>query len=81
MSDEPRKIGSSLVFDGMTWPNPQDPNEVGWRLVWGTPSKSDLLNRGDGPTADRGRTHGRNQPVGGRRNPSPDSGAHDRRRE
>lgn len=31
-----------LHFDGMTWPDPRDPNEVAWRLAYGTPSKSDL---------------------------------------
>lgn len=34
---------SYLRFDGMTWPNPVDPNGVQWRLRYGTPSKSDLL--------------------------------------
>ena len=32
-----------LRFDGMTWPNPNDPTEVQWRLRYGTPSQSDLL--------------------------------------
>lgn len=35
---------SSFVrFDGMTWPNPTDPNDVQWRLRYGQPSKADLL--------------------------------------
>lgn len=32
-----------LYFDGMTWPNPTDPNEVQWRLVHGTPTRSDVM--------------------------------------
>lgn len=35
--------GSSLRFDGMTWPNPDDPAEVQWRLRCGDPCKHDLL--------------------------------------
>lgn len=38
-----RNLGSYLAFEGMTWPNPDDPKEVGWRLVYGEPTKSDLL--------------------------------------
>lgn len=26
-----------------TWPNPNDPREVQWRLRYGTPSREDLL--------------------------------------
>ena len=36
--------GSYLRLDDRTvWPNPADPNEVQWRLRYGTPSKADLL--------------------------------------
>lgn len=35
--------GTFLRFDGMTWPNPNDPAEVQWRLRYGTPCKHDLL--------------------------------------
>ena len=36
---------SWLRFDGMTWPNPADPNEVQWRLRYGPqpPSREDVL--------------------------------------
>lgn len=37
MTDDPR-----LVFDGMTWPNPDDPIGVEWRLRNGTPTQQDL---------------------------------------
>lgn len=36
-------MSSFLCFDGMTWPNPTDPNEVQWRLRYGQPNKEDLL--------------------------------------
>ena len=32
-----------LHFDGMCWPNPDDPREVAWRLTHGTPTREDLL--------------------------------------
>ena len=34
---------SFLRFEGMTWPNPDDPKGVQWRLRYGTPSREDLL--------------------------------------
>lgn len=34
---------SYLRIGVTTWPNPNDPNEVQWRLRYGTPSKEDLL--------------------------------------
>lgn len=32
-----------LRFEGMTWPNPQDPDDVQWRLRYGEPTRADLL--------------------------------------
>jgi hypothetical protein len=32
-----------LHFDGMTWPNPAALDEIGRRIVHGTPSRGDLL--------------------------------------
>jgi hypothetical protein len=32
-----------LQFGGMAWPNPDDPNEVQYRLRYGSPSKHDLM--------------------------------------
>lgn len=32
-----------LRFDGMTWPNPNDPGKVQWRLRYGVASREDLL--------------------------------------
>lgn len=32
-----------LRFEGMTWPNPSDPNGVQWRLRYGTPTRADQL--------------------------------------
>lgn len=32
-----------LHFEDMTWPNPNDPSEIEWRLRYGTPTRSDLL--------------------------------------
>lgn len=32
-----------LSFDGMCWPNPDDPREVEWRLRYGQPTRQDLL--------------------------------------
>ena len=29
--------------EGTTWPNPNDPREVEWRLRYGTPTREDLL--------------------------------------
>lgn len=43
MSTEKAAPSSHLVFDGMTWPNPTDPNNVQWRLRYGIPSRQDLL--------------------------------------
>jgi len=34
---------SYLCFEGMTWPNPTDPNDVQWRLRYGTPRRRDIL--------------------------------------
>ena len=32
-----------LHFDGMAWPNPEDPRSVEWRLRYGRPSRDDLM--------------------------------------
>ena len=32
-----------LHFDGMSWPNPNDPAEVEWTLRYGTPTRAQLL--------------------------------------
>lgn len=32
-----------LHFDDMTWPNPEDPLMVEWKLRHGEPTKSDLM--------------------------------------
>jgi len=38
------KKTSYLHFDGMTWPNPSDPNEVEYRMIHGGEiTKGDLL--------------------------------------
>jgi hypothetical protein len=36
---------ANLVFEdeGCTWPNPLDPNEIGWKLRYGSPTESELL--------------------------------------
>ena len=39
---EPR-VNPYLRFDGMTWPNPSDPNESQWRIRYGQPSREDLM--------------------------------------
>ena len=31
-----------LAFDGMTWPNPDDPREIEWKLRYGVPTRSEL---------------------------------------
>lgn len=31
-----------LSFDGMTWPNPDDPTDLEWRLRYGTLAPPDL---------------------------------------
>jgi len=31
-----------VSFDGMTWPNPDDPTEVQWRIQYGNPAREDL---------------------------------------
>lgn len=45
MTAEEDRKSSRLRFDGMTWPNPADPDEVQWRLRYGPqpPSREDLL--------------------------------------
>lgn len=35
--------GSYLRFENMTWPNPNDPAERGWRLIHGNPTRGDLF--------------------------------------
>lgn len=43
-ADPPALAARHFVrVEGTTWPNPNDPTEVQWRLRYGTPSKSDLL--------------------------------------
>lgn len=37
------QVNPYLMFEGMTWPNPSDPNETGWRLIYGDPSRADLM--------------------------------------
>jgi hypothetical protein len=32
-----------LAFDGMCWPNPDDPDEKEWRLRHGTPTEADRM--------------------------------------
>jgi hypothetical protein len=52
--------------DGTVWPNPTDPNEVQWRLRFGTPSKLDLLVAASAMAAYReltGQTHKRRSTV------------------
>lgn len=52
--------------DGTVWPNPTDPNEVQWRLRYGTPTKSDLLVAASMMSAYRelaGQTHKRRSTV------------------
>ena len=39
----PSRAASFLCFDGMVWPNPNDPNEVQWRLRYGKPTREDIL--------------------------------------
>lgn len=34
---------SYLHIGDMTWPHPADPDEIQWRLRYGTPTRSDLL--------------------------------------
>jgi hypothetical protein len=33
----------TLHFDGMAWPNPNDPHEIEWALRYGTPSREQML--------------------------------------
>lgn len=37
------RVNPYLRFAGMTWPNPTDPNETAHQLVYGQPSKADLM--------------------------------------
>ena len=37
------RVNPFLRIDGTTWPSPHDPNETAWRLVYGQPSKADLM--------------------------------------
>ena len=39
----PSRAASFRRFDGMVWPNPNDPNEVQWRLRYGKPTREDIL--------------------------------------
>lgn len=34
---------SYLNFDGMTWPNPADPNDVEWALRYGEPTREQRM--------------------------------------
>lgn len=43
MSDFERRASSSLTFEDMTWPNPDDPAAVAWYLRYGTPTREHLL--------------------------------------
>lgn len=36
-------MSTYLYFDGMAWPNPDDPYEIEWRLRYGEPTKADRL--------------------------------------
>ena len=52
------KPQSFLVLpDDTTWPNPHDPNEVQWRLRYGTPTRSDLLVAAEVMAAYRALVH------------------------
>jgi hypothetical protein len=42
-AENPPAASAFLHFDGMCWPNPDDPNETQWRLRYGTPTRADLL--------------------------------------
>jgi len=42
MLREMKNDGSYLHFEGMTWPNPDDPAERGWRLIHGAPTRADV---------------------------------------
>ncbi len=42
-------MSAFLLFDGMTWPNPDDPNEVEWKLRY--KDFSGNLSRGEECTA------------------------------
>jgi hypothetical protein len=47
VSEERTAASAFLHFDGMCWPNPDDPNETQWRLRYGTPTRADLLFAAD----------------------------------
>lgn len=40
---ENRTSPTFLSFDGMAWPNPEDPRSVEWRLRYGEPTREDLM--------------------------------------
>jgi hypothetical protein len=41
-TETPAKAPTHLCFDGMTWPNPEDPLTVEWTLRYGAPSRKQL---------------------------------------
>lgn len=42
-TDRPQPRPTYLNFDGMTWPDPDDPLEIEWTLRYGTPTRAQLL--------------------------------------